>query len=76
MSFWCHRLDQKEGLVECATVCVKSVVILGHFLADQLTLSQPGGTHYPHAVLPAPHPGFLTLAACLYLDRIQIRCQI
>ena len=35
-------------------------------LADQLTLSRPGGTHYPHPVLPAP-PGFLTLAACLTL---------
>ena len=23
-------------------------------LADQLTLSLPGGTHYPHPVLPAP----------------------
>ena len=23
-------------------------------LADQLTLSQPGGTHYPHPVLLAP----------------------
>ena len=23
-------------------------------LADQLTLSRPGGTHYPHPVLPAP----------------------
>ena len=30
------------------------------FLADQLTLSQPGGTHYPHPVLPAP-PDFQTL---------------
>ena len=25
-----------------------------HFLADQLTLSQPGRAHYPHLVLPAP----------------------
>jgi hypothetical protein len=25
-----------------------------HFLADQLTLSQPGGAHYPHQVLRAP----------------------
>ena len=25
-----------------------------HFLADQLTLSRPGGTHYPHPVLLAP----------------------
>ena len=24
------------------------------FLADQLTLSQPGGAHYPHPVLHAP----------------------
>ena len=26
----------------------------GQFLVDQLTLSQPGGTHYPHPVLLAP----------------------
>ena len=25
-----------------------------HFLANQLTLSQPGGAHYPHPVLRAP----------------------
>ena len=25
-----------------------------HFLSDQLTLSQPGGAHYPHPVLRAP----------------------
>ena len=25
-----------------------------HFLADQLTLSQPGGAHSPHQVLQAP----------------------
>ena len=25
-----------------------------HVLADQLTLSQPGGTHSPHPVLQAP----------------------
>jgi hypothetical protein len=31
-----------------------------HFLADQLTLSQPGGAHYPHTVLCAP-PDFQTL---------------
>ena len=31
-----------------------------HFLADQLTLSQPGGAHYPHPVLCAP-PDFQTL---------------
>ena len=31
-----------------------------HFLADQLTLSQPGGAHYPHLVLRAP-PDFQTL---------------
>ena len=29
-------------------------------LADQLTLSQPGGAHYPHPVLQAP-PDFQTL---------------
>ena len=25
-----------------------------HSLADQLTLSQPGGAHYPHPVVCAP----------------------
>ena len=25
-----------------------------HFLAEQLTLSQPGGAHYPHPLLCAP----------------------
>ncbi len=30
------------------------------FLVDQLTLSRPGGAHYPHPLLPAP-PDFLTL---------------
>ena len=35
------------------------------FLADQLTLSRPGGAHYPHPVLHAP-PDFQTLRhACL-----------
>ena len=34
------------------------------FLADQLTLSQPGGAHYPHPVLQAP-PGFSDLATAL-----------
>ena len=29
-------------------------------LADQLTLSRPGGAHYPHPLLPAP-PDFQTL---------------
>ena len=33
-----------------------------HLLADQLTLSQPGGAHYPHPVLRAPPPShFQTL---------------
>ena len=31
-----------------------------HFLADQLTLSQPGGAHYPHPVVRAT-PDFQTL---------------
>ena len=31
-----------------------------HFFADQLTLSRPGGAHYPHPVLLAP-PDFQTL---------------
>ena len=30
--FWLLVLGIKEGLVECATVCVKSVVILIHML--------------------------------------------
>ena len=34
------------------------------FLADQLTLSHPGGAHYPHPVLQAP-PGFSDLATAL-----------
>ena len=37
------------------------------FLADQLTLSRPGGAHYPHPVLHAP-PDFQTLRhACTVL---------
>ena len=36
------------------------------FLADQLTLSQPGGVHYPHPVFRAP-PGFSDLATALYI---------
>ena len=41
------------------------------FLADQLTLSQPGGAHYPHLVLRAP-PGFQTLRRpCKVLINIQ-----
>ena len=39
-----------------------------HFLADQLTLSQPGGAHYPHPVLRAT-PDFQTLrrpCECIY----------
>ena len=34
-------------------------------LADQLTLSQPGGADYAHHSTTCP-PGFLTLAASLY----------
>ena len=37
-----------------------------HFLADQLTLSQPGGAHYPHQVLCAP-PRFSDLATALHM---------
>ena len=36
------------------------------YLADQLTLSRSGGTHYPHAVLLAPPPGFSDFATALY----------
>ena len=36
-----------------------------HSLADQLTLSQPGGAHYPHTVLCAP-PDFQTLRRPCY----------
>ena len=34
---------------------------LGGLWADQLTLSRPGGAHYPHPVLLAPPPDFQTL---------------
>ena len=38
-----------------------------HFLADQLTLSQARGAHYPHPVLCAP-PDFQTLRRpCMYI---------
>ena len=38
------------------------------FLSDQLTLSQPGGAHYPHPVLLAP-PDFYTLRRpCMIYD--------
>ena len=36
-----------------------------HFLADQLTLSQPGRAHYPHQVLRAT-PDFQTLQRPCY----------
>ena len=35
-----------------------------HFLADQLTLSQPGGAHYAHHIHTC-HPGFFDLATAL-----------
>jgi hypothetical protein len=37
------------------------------FSADQLTLSRPGGTHYPHPVLVAP-PVFQTLRRPCHLN--------
>ena len=40
-------------------------VTIGEGGADQLTLSGPGGAHYPHPVLLAPLPGFLDLATAL-----------
>ena len=33
-------------------------VTIGEGGADQLTLSGPGGAHYPHPVLLAPPPDF------------------
>ena len=39
-----------------------------HFLADQLTLSQPGGAHYPHLVLRAT-PDFQTLRRPWYVSK-------
>ena len=36
-------------------------------MADQLTLSRPGGTHYPHPVLLAP-PKISDLATALHLS--------
>ena len=43
-----------------------------HFLADQLTLSQPGGAHYPHPVLRAP-PDFQTLRRpCIIFQKITV----
>ena len=41
--------------------------LAAQFLADQLTLSQPGGPHYPHPVLCAP-PRFSDLATALDLN--------
>ena len=35
-------------------------------LADQLTLSQPGGADYAHHSTTCPPPGFLTLSASLH----------
>ena len=40
-----------------------------HFLADQLTLSQLEGAHYPHPVLHAPR--FSDLATALGLKQFQ-----
>ena len=37
-----------------------------HFLADQLTLFQPGGAHYPHPVLRAPPLRFSDIATALF----------
>ena len=36
------------------------------FLADQLTLSQPGGAHYAHHITKC-HPGFSDLATGLFI---------
>ena len=35
-------------------------------LADQLTLSRPGGTHYPYPVLPAPPDFWPLLHPCIW----------
>ena len=44
-----------------------------HFLADQLTLSQPGGAHYAHHITTC-HPGFLDLATALVtLEKIFLK---
>ena len=41
-------------------------------LADQLTLCQPGGTHYSHPVLPAPPDFWPLLHACAYIQNLDI----
>ena len=46
------------------------------FLTDQLTLSQPGGAHYPQPVLQSP-PDFQTLRrACFHNDFYTIMCKL
>ena len=42
---WLLVLDLKEGLVECATVCVKSMVILGYWVVHELKSSTLQNAH-------------------------------
>ena len=40
------------------------------FLADQLTLSQPGGEHYVHHITTCPPSGFSNLATALLIEYV------
>ena len=46
--------SDRSGSQACSKVGGRGGSRPPQILADQLTLSQPGGTHYPHPVLPAP----------------------
>ena len=59
-TFNCFKLNFQGRLQSCRKRGGQGGTCPPHFLADQLTLSQPGGAHYPHLVLRAP-PDFQTL---------------
>ena len=61
---WWPRIDVHKKGQACRKRGGWGGFSLAQFLADQLTLSQPGGAHYPHPVLQAP-PRFSDLATAL-----------
>ena len=84
MAFWinicgCQPYTDRNNLVELA-IQVTSGMHQGEgqggqlppqILADQLTLSQPGGADYAHHSTTCP-PGFLTLGASLkHIDSVR-----
>ena len=67
---WWPRIDVHKKGQACRKRGGWGGFSLAQFLADQLTLSQPGGgAHYAHQITMCPPPGILDLAMALHLPK-------